>query len=248
MNKLLRRILNRDKERYKVPRKVQDIIPVKAMWPDGMFLTGRNRYNKLFMFTDINFAVASNDVKKNIIEEYAELINSFGSDFSYKLSFNNRALNRMDFEDDVLMEKLRDTLDFYRGEFNGLMTGLASGINAIVQDKYVMIAVYEKDAETARNRLNRAGAEVRSYYAKMGSIDRELDASARLRILHDFFIEQCVGGVATHKQDATRVAAHLTITAQQVEAKQPEHDEETEQCDAVDEDEAEIASTVAVKT
>ena len=187
MNKLLRRILNRDKERYKVPRKVQDIIPVKAMWPDGMFLTGRNRYNKLFMFTDINFAVASNDVKKNIIEEYAELINSFGSDFSYKLSFNNRALNRMDFEDDVLMEKLRDTLDFYRGEFNGLMTGLASGINAIVQDKYVMIAVYEKDAETARNRLNRAGAEVRSYYAKMGSIDRELDASARLRILHDFF-------------------------------------------------------------
>ena len=152
MNKLLRRILNRDKERYKVPRKVQDIIPVKAMWPDGMFLTGRNRYNKLFMFTDINFAVASNDVKKNIIEEYAELINSFGSDFSYKLSFNNRALNRMDFEDDVLMEKLRDTLDFYRGEFNGLMTGLASGINAIVQDKYVMIAVYEKDAETARNR------------------------------------------------------------------------------------------------
>ena len=147
MNKLLRRILNRDKERYKVPRKVQDIIPVKAMWPDGMFLTGRNRYNKLFMFTDINFAVASNDVKKNIIEEYAELINSFGSDFSYKLSFNNRALNRMDFEDDVLMEKLRDTLDFYRGEFNGLMTGLASGINAIVQDKYVMIAVYEKDAE-----------------------------------------------------------------------------------------------------
>ena len=73
----IRRLLSRDKEKYRVPRKVQDIIPVKAIWPDGIFLTGKNRYSMLLVFTDINFTVAANDVKKSMIEQYAEIINSF---------------------------------------------------------------------------------------------------------------------------------------------------------------------------
>ena len=44
----IRRLLSRDKEKYRVPRKVQDIIPVKAIWPDGIFLTGKNDRDHVF--------------------------------------------------------------------------------------------------------------------------------------------------------------------------------------------------------
>lgn len=148
----IRRLLSRDKEKYRVPRKVQDIIPIKAIWPDGIFLTGRNRYSMLLVFTDINFTVAANDVKKSMIEQYAEIINSFDSECSYKLGINNRMFNRHDFEDDVLIELLNNRLDELREEYNGIMTNIAVGSNSIIQDKYVLIAVYEKNVNDARIR------------------------------------------------------------------------------------------------
>ena len=183
----LRRLLNRDKERYKVPRKVQDIIPVKAIWPDGIFLTGRNRYNAMMLFTDINFAVASNDDKKSMIEQYAETINGYDPDCSYKLNTNNRMFNRLDFEDDVLMKLLKEELDRLRNEYNGIMTDLAVKSNPIIQDKYILIAVTEKNIDDARYRLNRISGELKAKYARMGSICREMNANARMRVLHDFF-------------------------------------------------------------
>jgi len=37
MIKSIRTIMKQDKERYKVPRKVQDVIPIRRIWPDGIF-------------------------------------------------------------------------------------------------------------------------------------------------------------------------------------------------------------------
>lgn len=42
MLKTLKRIFKLDKEKFKVPKCVQDIIPVKAIWEDGIFLVGKN--------------------------------------------------------------------------------------------------------------------------------------------------------------------------------------------------------------
>ena len=35
MIKTLKNLLKQDKERYTVPRKVQDIIPIQRIWKDG---------------------------------------------------------------------------------------------------------------------------------------------------------------------------------------------------------------------
>ena len=42
-----------EKERYAVPHRVQDVIPIRRVWKDGVFLCG-NLYTKTFRFTDIN--------------------------------------------------------------------------------------------------------------------------------------------------------------------------------------------------
>ena len=41
----------RKKERVKIPRSVQQAIPVKAVYEDGTFEVGRNKYSKTFRFS-----------------------------------------------------------------------------------------------------------------------------------------------------------------------------------------------------
>ena len=54
MIKTLKTMSKQDKERYTVPRKVQDVIPVRRIWQDGIFLTG-NKFSKTYQFSDINY-------------------------------------------------------------------------------------------------------------------------------------------------------------------------------------------------
>ena len=44
MIKTLRNLLKQDKERFVVPRGVQDVIPIKAIYDDGIFQVGRDIY------------------------------------------------------------------------------------------------------------------------------------------------------------------------------------------------------------
>lgn len=66
MIKTLKTMSKQDKERYTVPRKVQDVIPVRRIWPDGIFLTG-NKFSKTYRFSDINYLVASREDKESMV-------------------------------------------------------------------------------------------------------------------------------------------------------------------------------------
>jgi len=46
-------LFKKDKEKYIIPKGVQDVIPVKRIWRDGVFLVGKNKYSKTFKFTDL---------------------------------------------------------------------------------------------------------------------------------------------------------------------------------------------------
>lgn len=64
MIKTLSNMLKQDKEKFEVPKKVQDMIPVRTIYTDGIFLVGKNKYSKMFRFDDINYAVASREDKE----------------------------------------------------------------------------------------------------------------------------------------------------------------------------------------
>ena len=62
MIKTLQTTLKQDKEQFKVPRSVQDTIPIRRLWPDGVFQFG-SKYSKTLRFSDINYAIASKEDK-----------------------------------------------------------------------------------------------------------------------------------------------------------------------------------------
>ena len=53
MIKSYERLKKQNKERIRVPRTVQDTIPVDSVYKDGIFRSG-NRYTKSYRFLDIN--------------------------------------------------------------------------------------------------------------------------------------------------------------------------------------------------
>ena len=75
-DKKLRKIEKANKERIKVPRTVQDTIPVDSVYKDGIFRSG-NRYTKSYRFLDINYKIASGEDKNNLFLTYSDLLNSF---------------------------------------------------------------------------------------------------------------------------------------------------------------------------
>lgn len=186
MIKTLKNLLKQDKERYTVPRKVQDVIPIRRIWKDGIFMVG-GKFAKTYQFTDINYLVASREDKESMFLSYSELLNSLDSGATTKITINNRRLNKANFEQSILMPMRGDFRDEYRGEYNQMLLDKATGANGIMQEKYLTITVNKKDVEEARTYFARVGADLISHFAALGSKCTELDAEDKLRILHDFY-------------------------------------------------------------
>ena len=183
----LNKIFKRDKEKLRVPRSVQDAIPVKAIWQDGIFLVGKNKYSKCYKFSDINYAIAGRDDRETMFLQYSEVLNSFDTGATTKITIANRRLNKVDFEKTMMLPIADDNLDKYRKEYNTMLLSKVSGANGIIQEKFITITVEKKDIEEARNYFTRVGIDLASHLKDLGSICIELDASERLRLLHDFY-------------------------------------------------------------
>src|SRR5699024_11454180 len=74
MLRTLKTVMRKDKEKYKIPKSVQQAIPIQTIWKDGIFLVGKNKYAKTYRFTDINFEVASEEDKKAMFLEYTSIL------------------------------------------------------------------------------------------------------------------------------------------------------------------------------
>ena len=139
MIKTLSNIFKQDKEKFVIPRSVQQVIPIETIWSDGIFKIGRNKFARTYKFTDINYAVASKVDKETMFLEYMDLLNSFDCGGTTKITINNRRLNKVDFEKAILIPMQEDGLDLYRKEYNNMFLDN----QAIVQ----VVASQEEKAE-----------------------------------------------------------------------------------------------------
>ncbi len=94
-----------DEDVFKIPKSVQDVIPVKRIWNDGIFLVEKDKYSKTFKFTDINFIVAGEEDKEQMVVDYIDILNSFETDMLVKISILNSNINEKDIENNIKIEK-----------------------------------------------------------------------------------------------------------------------------------------------
>ena len=187
MIRTLRSISKQEKEKFRIPRSVQQTIPIDTIWKDGIFKVGKNKYSKTFQFTDINYATASKEDKKALFLEYSDLLNSFDSGAVTKLTVSLRRMNTIDFEKEILLPYKNDELDIYRKEYNDMLKEKALGTNGMVREMFLTISVFRKTIEEAQTYFRRVETELSSHLARLGSKCRTLDAVDKLRLLHDFY-------------------------------------------------------------
>ena len=184
--KTLSQTLKQDKEKFKVPRSVQQAIPIRKIWPDGIFQV-ESKFSRTFRFTDINYSIASKADKTGMFLDYSELLNALDSGCTAKITLNNRKINKEEFEQSLLIPMKGDGLDEYRKEYNDMLLSKISGTNnSIYQERYLTVSVHKKNIDEARTYFARVGTDIITHLAKLSSIGEELDAEQRLQIFRDF--------------------------------------------------------------
>ncbi|WP_300281943.1 VirB4-like conjugal transfer ATPase, CD1110 family [uncultured Subdoligranulum sp.] len=189
MIKTLVRAQKAERERFTVPRSVQDAIPIRRVWPDGVFQAGK-QFSKTFSFTDINYSIAGKDEKTSMFLDYSELLNALDSGASAKITIHNRRLDKAEFERALLLPMKEDGLDGYRREYNEMLLSKVTGTNnSVVQERYFTVSVVKKNVDEARTWFSRVGTDLLTHLSRLSSVGRELDLPARLQIFRDFFRE-----------------------------------------------------------
>ena len=179
MIKTLNNTIKQDRTAYKIPRSVQDVIPIQRIFADGIFQFG-TKYSRTLRFSDINYAIASKEDKTAMFLGYSELLNALDSGSTTKLTICNKQVNRQAFEDTVLLPQRGDSLDGFVDEFNGMLEGKISGSSASVeQERFITVSVHKKNVDEARTFFSRVTGEVSSKLSRLNSSSNELDAAER---------------------------------------------------------------------
>lgn len=143
MIKTLHNVLKRDREKFTIPKTVQDIIPVKTIWSDGIFKVG-NLFSKTFQFSDINYAMLSAEDTKDLFLKYSDVINSFEYGATYKLTIALERYNQKALQESVLMPMREDELDRLRKESNARITHDAMSAGNFRHLRYLTVSAYKK--------------------------------------------------------------------------------------------------------
>lgn len=187
MIKTLSKARKQERVKFRIPRNVQDCIPIRHIWADGIFQVG-HQFSKTWSFTDINYSIAGKDDKTAMFLDYCDLLNALDSGASAKITLYNRRINKEEFERSVLLPLKDDGLNNYREEFNEMLRAqVTESNNSIVRERYLTISVVKRNIEEARTYFARVGTDLTTKLAALSSVAQELSLNERLRIFRDFF-------------------------------------------------------------
>lgn len=176
------------KEKRKIPKTVQNTIPYRQAFEDGIIEVGKGYYSRTFKFLDINYQIARNDDQEAIFIKYCNFLNSFDSSIQVQISINNKNINKKDFEDEILLKMKEDELDEYREEYNEMLKKqVVEGRNDISKEKYITITIQSPTVDEAKSIFARIETEVHNNFKRLGSVAYTLNLKERLEVLHDFY-------------------------------------------------------------
>lgn len=175
------------KEKYLVPKSVQQTIPIHAVWEDGIFLVAERMYSKTFKCTDVNYALMPKVDKNNFLLTYGDLINALDHTAATKITINQRRINEVDFRNSLFIPNKEDGLDEYRHEYNSVIEQQGLSSNGMIREIYITVTSHKKDIQEAREYFTRLAVDLGVRLSRLGSTLLKMDAKERLHILHDFY-------------------------------------------------------------
>ena len=116
---------------------MQQSIPIDRLYKDGIFKCGY-AYSKTWRFSDINYAVASDDDQLQLFLAHSALINGLPTDAMAKISVFNRQLSRAVLSS-LATPNGEENYKLYANELTEIFSDKMADSNNIVHDKYITI-------------------------------------------------------------------------------------------------------------
>lgn len=152
--------------RWKVPRTAQDTIPIQKIYADGIWQKD-NKYSKSWAFSDINFHVADEDDKNNILLIYANILKSLPDEAQAKISLVNKKMSKERFVKESLLPLKNDGFDDYRLEYNQIIMAKKEKGNNLIRERILTITVEKRNIEEARNFFTWLSNDLTSAFKKL---------------------------------------------------------------------------------
>lgn len=172
------------KKRIKRARIAQNVIRYKEMLENGICCMDDDLYSRAVKFTDINYQIAPNETKKQIIDMYSDFLQSLGNDIDVSLVINNRLLNREEFEKNIIMPHRADGLDIIRAELNQrVRDNMELGNNSIVSDKIFTFTCKERNYQEAKKTLDLLAENFCDQLSNLGCEAEVMSGQERLETL-----------------------------------------------------------------
>ena len=186
MIKTLQTNQKREQEPYRVPRSVQNAIPIIRLWENGLFQIGKEKYSKTYQLTDVNYAVASLDAKQRMNKSYQELLNSQEPGTTTKITVFNRTQPKRMIRENLLPLRGNDLDKLIQGRNDILLADAKVG-NRITHSIYATVSSFHDKHDDVARYYTTIATNLQSGLDALNAKCMELDASERLRVFYDFF-------------------------------------------------------------
>ena len=158
----------------KVPRSVQQSIPIDQIYEDGTWRCG-NVYSQMWSMPDINFTMSDEDNKAKILNLLGKVYMGVPSDCWLKICIVSQRMDEKSFRENVLLHRNLDGLDKWRVERNRRIRQCVQDAGNVVQHKYLILSTNKQNVTDARSRLRQVHGNLLAELFQSGLYNQTYD-------------------------------------------------------------------------
>ena len=177
---------------YKVPKNVQELIPICRISEDGIFQLeqkvegAKKQFDKAYLFQDTNFATMDEDEKEEFLKKWCVLLNSISVSVKCLVMNLNRDMRRT--EEEIYLKNQNPDEQELAADFNSqIHHAMIGGRNGIEQVRIMVFSCWKQNIEQAGEYFRSMEASLQISFKGIQSTLIPLDALERLRYLHAFY-------------------------------------------------------------
>lgn len=184
-----KKLTSAEKERQKRLKRslkpsTQSAIYFTSLYENGLMHVKENTYSRTYKLGDVAYTSANNDDKEDVMDTYAEALNSLDAGNNFQLLVINRKLAKNSLEK-VLFKLEGDDKDVYRKEYNDLISDRFTKDSKNFQvEKYVTIATNDAEISQAETQLHEMATAIKDQFQEMEISFEPIDGLDRLKICH----------------------------------------------------------------
>jgi type IV secretory pathway VirB4 component len=177
------------KKIIRIPRDVQESIPYKTIYKNGIIEDYDGRFSKSYRLPAANFDTEEDDAQEKVVLAYEKFVNLVTEGVEGQLTIINRTISQDDVRNNIMMKPKNDPYNKYREIWNNIfLDNLAQGKNNIVKDKVFTVSVPADNIIEANDILKRMDTQVAKTIKKSVHQDvTTMTIDDRLHLLYDIY-------------------------------------------------------------